>query len=202
MPEAELHIQYSTSNAFASQMIRRLCHSPFSHVDIILEGEGLLGASGPDNYVVDGKPWHDPGGVIVRPFHPWPYLYDPVIARVRTTVEVRDKVIAQARSQINKPFDNSALWEFLSDKPPGDRDWKATDKWFCSELVTWAEETAGMFPWPLVVPKSRISPADNLMINMPMLINPDEVCNKVMTLRGQLKAADSLSPISPMPATA
>ena len=48
-------MQYSTSIAFASMVIRRLTHSEFSHVDFILPGEGLLGVSGPDQKIGDLK---------------------------------------------------------------------------------------------------------------------------------------------------
>jgi hypothetical protein len=42
-----LQIQFSTSTAFTSGIIRRLTHSPFSHVDFVLP-DGLLGVSGKD----------------------------------------------------------------------------------------------------------------------------------------------------------
>jgi hypothetical protein len=90
---AELLIQFSTSTAFASAIIRRLTHSPFSHVDAIITDElaqhfkiqpGLLGASGPDCGAKAGRlfrhkmGWsHDPGGVIVRPNPAWAYLQPP-----------------------------------------------------------------------------------------------------------------------------
>ena len=64
-----LTLQYSSSTALTSDLIRRICHSQFSHVDMVLQGEGLLGASGEDVY----PNFDDPGGVLIRPFDPWPY---------------------------------------------------------------------------------------------------------------------------------
>lgn len=156
----ELLVQYSTSTAFASGIIRRLCHSPFSHVDIVVPGEGLLGVSGED------KSLNDPGGVRVRPFDPWPYREKPKVARIATTKV--DEVIRTAKGQLGKPFDNGALWEFLSDKPQ-ERDWRDASLWFCSELFIWSLETAGHFPYPLVVAKNRVTPADSLLLLNPFM---------------------------------
>lgn len=169
-----LVVQYSTSTAFASNMIRRLCHSPFSHVDIVLPHVGLLGASGPDKTakaIVNGVVGPDPGGVQIRPFDPWPYLNPPLRASLKT--DKADKIIELAKSQIGKPFDDSALYGFLSSEA-GERDWREQDKWFCSELVTWACEAGGMFPYPLVALKNRVSPADSLLLFNPFM-TPDNI---------------------------
>lgn len=69
-----------------------------------------------------------------------------------------------ALSQLGKPFDNSALKDFLSDSFPGERDWRLDDHWFCAELVVWAMETAAMWGGPLHWPKNRVSPTDILML--------------------------------------
>ena len=172
---AELVVQYSTSTAFASGIIRRLSHSPFSHVDIVLPGEGLLGVSGPDKYVVNGKPFNDPGGVLLRPFDPWPYLTPPKVARLQTTSAIVDAVIAAGRSQLGKPFDNSALWGFLEDtardapKTGAARDWRDQASWFCSEWAIWSAETGKLFPYPLAVVENRVTPADTLLCFNPFM---------------------------------
>jgi hypothetical protein len=162
----EIHIQYSTSHAFASSVIRRLCHSPFSHVDIVLRSEkehGLLGVSGEDRKI------GDLGGVRIRPNPAWEYRGPPKIARVANVADsVYDTFLEVARSQIDKPFDNGALWDFLSDTPD-DRNWRKPDAWFCSEYVIWCLEQAGFFPYELVVAKNRITPADSLLLLNPFL---------------------------------
>jgi hypothetical protein len=159
---AEIKIQFSTSKAFSSDVIRRLTHSPFSHVDLIVP-EGLLGVSGKDDSI------HDLGGVMVRPMNAWPYLTTPKVARLQCADEVAAAVIAAGRSQLGKPFDDSALWSFFQDqaveqiigKP---RDWRDTKQWFCSEWLIWSVEQGGLFPYELVVAKNRITPADVLLM--------------------------------------
>ncbi len=153
-------LQYSTSTAFASMVIRRLCHSEFSHVDIVVPGEGLLGVSGPDKEIGDA------GGVLIRPFNPWPYLHPPRTVELDTDKEL--SIIAVGRTQIGKPFDNTALWDFLSDNP-GDRDWQDEQSWFCSEFIVWCFVKAGFFPYPLVSAKNRITPGDSLMLFNPYM---------------------------------
>src|SRR5207248_419249 len=117
---AELRYQFSTSAAFTSRIIRILTCSQFSHTDLVLPGEGLLGASGPDTSI------KDLGGVLIRPFNPWPYLDPPRIATVQCREEVARKTIEFARSQIGQPFDKKAMYAFLRDRagvPKTGRDW-------------------------------------------------------------------------------
>jgi hypothetical protein len=119
----------------------------------------LLGASdSPKAPVLSGNP----RGVAVRPS-----TYEVYGRRCRMIIQTpkADAIRAAWMSQIGKPFDNSALHGFLSDALPGERDWHATDKWFCSEGIAWALESAGYWTVPPSVwPKNRISPSDLLMI--------------------------------------
>lgn len=157
----ELIVQYSSSTAWASGVIRRLCHSPFSHVDIVLP-EGLLGASGKDDSL------KDIGGVLIRPFNPWPYRVK-VQVKIPCTLDIYNKVISNAKGQLGKPFDNAALWDFLGEGKESNRDWRSLDSWFCSELFIWSMEEAGFFPYPLAVCKNRVSPADSLIMLNPYM---------------------------------
>jgi hypothetical protein len=162
-----LNIQFSTSTAFTSGVIRRLTHSQFSHVDFLLP-DGLLGVSGVDPSI------SDLGGVLIRPFGCWPYLTKPKVARINCSDETADKVIAAAKTQLGKPFDNSAMWGMLNDQAEEKikgtaRNWRDPSQWFCSELVAWAMETGGLFPYKLAVMKSRVSPADVLLLANPFL---------------------------------
>lgn len=56
-------------------------------------------------------------------------------------------VLAAAASQIEKPYDYTALIGLALR-----RDWQQDDAWFCSELVAWAFDAAGQ---PLVRPEFR-----------------------------------------------
>lgn len=160
---SEIALQFSTTvNSWGNRwswVIRHFSHSPFSHVDMEMADGNLLGSSdSPDAPVVSGNP----RGVAVRPPD-----YENYGRRCRMVIETAaaDAVREIALTQLGKPFDNSALKGFLSDAMPGQRDWRATDKWFCSELVVWSFETAGFWGQVLPVwPKDRISPSDMLMI--------------------------------------
>lgn len=156
--------QFSTSTAWQSAVIRRMCHSPFSHVDVVLEDGSCLGAS-------------DPGGVAIRPQE-----YQEFGIR-RQAVIRSDKgpaILAGVKSQLGKPFDDGALYDFLSDRI--DRNWRDPDKWFCSELMAWACESAGLWPFKLLIPKNRVSPADLLLLLNPFL-DPDEFWQPVAGIK-------------------
>ena len=144
---------------WASWAIRHMSHSPFSHVDMEIPGVGLLGASdSPKALVISGNA----SGVAVRPDD-----YEDYGRKFRMVIEtpLADDIRAWAMTQLGKPFDDSALYGFLSDALPGQRDWRVADSWFCSELVVWAFEVAGYWPSvPQVWPKNRISPSDMLML--------------------------------------
>ena len=161
----DVTIQFSTSTAFASEIIRRLSHSAFSHCDIVVPGEGLLGVSGPDKSIAD------PGGVLIRSFAPWPYLAPPKKCTLAT--DNADGVISNAKSQLGKPFDNDALYHFLS-ASPGDRNWREESSWFCSELIAFCLEAAGFFPYKLVAAKNRITPGD-LLLMLNGFMTPDDI---------------------------
>lgn len=148
-----LCLVFSTSFAWQSGVIRLMCHSPYSHCDVMVEDpvpHGLLGAS-------------DPGGVMVRS-----HDYQPFKAWRKATIKTdkADKVIELVKSQIGKPFDASAMHHVISEQQ---RDWKQPDAWFCSELICWALEEAGFFPYRLIVPKNRVTPADLLLLLNPYI---------------------------------
>jgi hypothetical protein len=158
-----LILRYSSSTAFMSNLIRRACHSRFSHVDIVLPGEGLLGVSGED------KSCHDPGGVRIRPFEPWPYS---IMREVTINTPLADTIIRTGKTQIGKPFDNDALYAFFN--PFGaHRDWRELDKWFCSEWFIWSCEVEKLFPYKLCVPMNMINPNDSMLLLNPFMSTED-----------------------------
>jgi hypothetical protein len=160
-----VQLQYSTTvdslENWSSALIRRMCHSPFSHVDMILPDGNLLGASDSVGApIIKGNP----RGVAVRP----PDYQDFGIRR-RMTIQtpLSGKIIDAGMSQLGKPFDHAALQEFLSDKFPGLRNWRDPAAWFCAELCTWSFETGGYwFPSTLAWPKNLVSPTDQLLLFM------------------------------------
>ena len=163
----QLILQFSSSTAFTSHIIRTICRSRFSHVDMVLPGEGLLGASGPDKYAT----WTDPGGVQIRPFEPWPYE-----SRVQIAIPTRKAaaIIARWRTQIGKPFDNAALHAMISWNPTFSRDWRELAQWFCSEGVAWACEAEGLWQYPLAIANDKVDPNDLMLLINPFL-SPEDV---------------------------
>ena len=144
---------------WASVAIRRMTHSPFSHVDFELPDGSLLGASdSPKAPVIKGNP----RGVAIRPSD-----YEDFGLRRHMFLETEkaDAILAFAMDQLGKPFDNTALRSFLSDALPGERDWHNPDTWFCSEMVVCALEDGGFWsPVPAQWPKNRMSATDILML--------------------------------------
>ena len=164
-----IRIQFSTSLEWQSDVIRRMCHSPFSHVDVLDDGGNCFGASNsPKAPVIFGNP----EGVALRPADYQPFGIRRV-ARVDTTTAVEAKFWTALHDQQGKPFDGGALYTFLSPDVSVDRDWREVDSWFCSELVTWALEQAGLWPWHLLVSKNRVAPADLLYLINPFVTNDD-----------------------------
>jgi hypothetical protein len=149
---------------WASPWIRRVNHSPFSHVDFVLDDDSLLGASdSPSAPVIKGNP----RGVAIRPPD-----YEDFAYRRRMVIETDrlDDIINIALTQLGKDFDNSGIKDFMSDKFPGMRDWRLNNSWFCAELAMWAMETGGLWqPYRVIWPRNRVSPTD---IVLTLLMDP------------------------------
>ena len=75
-----------------------------------------------------------------------------------------DAVIKAALTQLDKPYDFTALFGLLMH-----RDWQEEDSWFCSELVAWAFAQGGS---PLFKPDAikRVTP-QHLWMLAPAAIN-------------------------------
>jgi hypothetical protein len=169
----------------ASYFIRCLCHSNFSHVEFMLDDGNLLGASdqGPLSPCLSGSS----RGVAIRPPN---YQLFGLRRQMIIATDKADAVIAFVETQLGKPFDNTALHNFLSSAPPGDRNWRDPTSWFCSELVLAAMEEAGYFvpvlgKSQLPVPKNRVSPNDLLEILLldPNWLNRDTFWNPIEGLK-------------------
>jgi hypothetical protein len=144
---------------WGSGMIRRANHSPFSHVDILMKDGSLVGAS--------DSPWApyihgNPRGVASRPMDYQLFAYRrQMVLETDRAEDIRRMVI----TQLGKSYDGGSLKDMISDKFPGDRDWRLTDSWFCSELAAWAMETGHFWgPQQLRWPKNRVSPTDLLLM--------------------------------------
>lgn len=160
-----IRLQFSTSVEWQSGIIRRVCHSPFSHVDIVLPNGNLLGSSNsPKAPIITGNA----GGVAVRPPE-YQEFGIRRIAEVLASEAIETSFLNLAVSQLGKPFDDKALHAFLDGDVTLPRDWRQDDLWFCSEYITWCLEGAGLWSYTLLLPKNRISPADLLLLLNPLM---------------------------------
>ncbi len=145
-------IQFSSSTAWQSWVIRKLCHSDFSHVDLVLPDGSLLGASdqGPLSPCLAGSP----EGVAIRPAN-----YQEFYIRRNAIIEtsLAERIYELATSQLGKPFDSGAMKAFFSSE---NRDWIEDSHWFCSELIAWCFMKSQYWPIPIMWAKNRVSPAD------------------------------------------
>lgn len=128
-------IQFSTTNAVGSRLIRTFTWSHFSHVDVVLKNGDLFGALAER-------------GVCQHSMQRY--------ARVkRYRVDVDAKALVDALfSQLGKPYDwGGVLGLGLR------HNWQDDNKWFCSELMAWAFMQAGA---PLLNTEDsyRITPRD------------------------------------------
>lgn len=150
-----------------SEWICRLTHSPFSHVDYLIDlgrwdkpGQfGLLGASNnPNAPFINGNP----SGVAVRPIE---YQRFAVRRDANIWVTPADKTCFEGFcvDQLGKPFDSSALkpGTFLSRR--FDRDWRADSRWFCAEMIGRGIEKCNVLSYEYPGVKNRMTAADLLI---------------------------------------
>jgi len=148
-----------------SLWICRLTHSPFSHVDLLLDDGNLLGSSNsPLAPVVSGNS----RGVAVRPpnYQRFAVRRD---AQIMTTPKRKQRFHDFCMAQLGKPFDREALKPtiFLSSSFEK-RDWRIDDKWFCAEMMGRATEVAPLIDWTIPGIKNRITPADLILLLAPL----------------------------------
>ena len=133
-------LQFTGTDTWASDTVGWYTRSVFTHVDVVLDDGRLLGA-------------RINGGVQIRPRDYQKILF---VQRYRTTLSVageHDFHLALLE-QIGKPYDWTAVLGLVMN-----RNWRQTDRWFCSELVAWAFEKAGT-PLLRVDNNDKVTPRD------------------------------------------
>jgi len=141
---SQIILQFSTERAISSWLIRWFTWSDWSHIDIALDDGTLLGA-------------RSDGGVQIRPAN-YAAFSKTVRYSVDCTEEQEARFMEAATSQIGTPYNFLGLLNFMFH-----RDWRKTTDWFCSELVAWCFEQAGLPLLNPVVPVQRITPQDVLL---------------------------------------
>jgi hypothetical protein len=147
-------------------------------MDFMLPNGNLLGSSdqGANSPCIEGNP----KGVAIRPPN---YQVWGVRRRMIIRTDKADAIIDAAMSQLGKPFDKDAMYQFIGKWPT--RDWRDSGKWFCAELCTWATEQGGYWNEKLIWPKNRVSPTDYLLIFLvdPNFINVDTFWHQIPGLK-------------------
>jgi uncharacterized protein YycO len=141
---AILTIRFVTSNDIISALIRDKTWSDYSHVEFILDDGTTLGA-------------HADGGVRIRPADYAVFTATKVI-HLTVTDQQKAAVLTFATAQVGKPYDMDAIAGIVAH-----RDWRNSDKWFCSEIVTAALESGNVIK-PIAMNIDRIVPRDDLML--------------------------------------
>jgi hypothetical protein len=148
-----------------SVWICRLTHSPFSHVDLLLDDGNLLGSSdNPTAPVIEGNA----RGVAIRPFD---YQKFAVRRDVRMNVtEIQKQTFHDfCIAQLGQPFDTEVMRPRVFISPNfHNRDWRKSGKWYCAELMARATEEAKLLDWPIPGIKNRVTAADLLLLLAPL----------------------------------
>lgn len=132
-----IYLQFSARPTIYSRLVSAVTWSWATHVDFVLHNGFLLGAAS--------------DGVKIRP----PARDYSRVAYYRVPGAPCD-VIERAKSQLDKPYDWTAILGFVAR-----RNWQEDDRWFCSELVAWAFAREGR---PLLAGDfSVITPRDLLL---------------------------------------
>jgi uncharacterized protein YycO len=140
-----IQLLFTRRRHIGSWLIRFVTWSEYSHVDILLDGNYLIGAIAPEGVVV----------------HKADYRLKTASKAVIMELPVSSKIEAleYARSQIGKSYD------WLGVLGIGlHRNWQENDKWSCAELAAMALDAGGQKPFDSKF-HHRITPQDLLMLN-------------------------------------
>lgn len=136
----DITLQFVTQADQVSRLIRWFTWGDFSHVDVVLEGDYLLGA-------------HFEGGVQIRP----PTYATWTACERRVVHGVTADFLPWLHQQVGKPYDWAAIFGLLWRTDH----WQCEDRWFCSELVAAAFTFTGV---PVILGEPwRISPRDLML---------------------------------------
>lgn len=128
---------FETGPTIKGKVVQVFTWSKYSHVDVLTEQNTTLSAY-PD------------GGVDERPYVP---LASNVLCKIETTPEQLAQIHKYMRDRIGKPYDWGGVFGVFFKQTR----WQDHDKWFCSELIAAALQSAGiqLFKKPdfRVVPK-------------------------------------------------
>lgn len=155
MTNTSIQLQFVSEAGAGASLLRWFSHGRFSHVDVIIPYEGLLGAR-MDN------PVNDHTGVQIRPSD-YATFTDRLVVTVPATVREAFRFHDFLARQIGKPYDWRAILAFCTA-----RNWRDPNAWFCSELIAAALEQAGLIE-PLLNAVNKITPCDLALLLSAMI---------------------------------
>lgn len=156
-----VQVLFTRRHHLGSVAIRAATWSPWSHVDVILPGGRIIGAT-----LESGVAVHS--------------LESRILKASRAAVtdfpsRNPDAIYSALYSQISKKYD----WTAILGMVLRNRNWQEDDSWFCSELIAWAFQEAGepLFRENMV---DRITPHHLWMLSNPAVVykNPELVLNR------------------------
>ena len=141
---------FSSRKGWLSKIVRMVTWSDYSHVDMIIGHDHVIGASHTEGVTESSLAYRKSVS------NKW------LIAEVHTlSVEDDENLFRAMKSQVGKPYDYTGVLGFLFH-----RDWQKEERWFCSELIAWAFSKVGTRILADSVRKSRVSPEHLLMSPM------------------------------------
>ena len=149
-PDDVIRIGFCRARGIFSRAIEWFGAGYFSHVTTLLPGS---------KNVIDSR-LH--GGVRIRPISSLESDTIFWVDLICDSTSQRTHVIDSLKSQLGKPYDQIAIWDFVTGSIQR-RNWRDTRSWFCDELAVWSWCTAGLREWPLL-PLTRIDPGGSFLI--------------------------------------
>lgn len=145
-----IRLQFVGSKSASSHLIEWFSAGDVSHVDAVLPDGQLLGARNDELGDI-------PAGVQVRPpnYGKW-----EKVVRVELPADegMEKEFLASLLREVGKPYDREAIFGFIVG-----RNWHDPRAWFCSELIGAKLEECGWFPYPLLTPSNKLTPAGLLL---------------------------------------
>lgn len=139
-----IRLRFTREAALTSRIIAYAGAGEFSHVGYLLDDGSELGARSDH---VGGKP----PGVQIRPPNYGKFVRAAIFT-IQTVPEREARFKSFLFSQIGKPYDNAAIWGFVTG-----RDWRVQGSWICSELQAAALESSAIV-FPLYLACNKVSP--------------------------------------------
>lgn len=152
-----IYLRFSSSKTFASWLVSTWTRTWPSHVEFVIDNNEYLGSD------------IDIGVQKVTDKYYKNNIFEKIeYYKISVTKDQHDQIYQIANNQLGKSYDTLALIGNLFN-----RNWQESDKWFCSELISYCFQLAGK---PLVNEKTnRITPGDMLLSSLLIQCNKEDL---------------------------